>query len=55
MVSAPTDRFNRLAAIVEFSEDAIICKDMDGIITEWNRGAKQLYGYSAEEVIGKSV
>ena len=55
MGSAPTDRLNRLAAIVEFSEDAIIGKDMDGIITEWNRGAKQLYGYSADEVIGKPV
>ena len=55
MGSAPTDRLTRLAAIVEFSEDAIIGKDMDGIITEWNRGAKQLYGYSADEVIGKPV
>ena len=55
MGTAPTDRLNRLAAIVEFSEDAIIGIFMDGIITEWNRGAKQLYGYSADEVIGKPV
>lgn len=45
----------RLAAIVEFSEDAIIGMDVDGTIRSWNRGAEQLYGYSAEEVIGHPV
>jgi PAS domain S-box-containing protein len=53
MSSVPEHRLNRLAAIVEFSEDAIIGKDIDGIITEWNQGARQLYGYAADEVIGK--
>jgi PAS domain S-box-containing protein len=46
---------NRLAAIVETSEDAILTKDLDGIITSWNQGATELFGYSAEEAIGKSV
>jgi PAS domain S-box-containing protein len=55
MASVPANRLNRLAAIVEFSEDAIIGKDLDGIITEWNQGARQLYGYAADEVIGKPV
>ena len=55
MSSVPEHRLNRLAAIVEFSEDAIIGKDIDGIITEWNQGARQLYGYAADEVIGKPV
>ncbi|MGZ4960097.1 MAG: MASE3 domain-containing protein [Methylomonas sp.] len=45
----------QLAAIVEFSNDAIIGKTSDGIITHWNKSAEKLYGYRAEEIIGKSV
>jgi PAS domain S-box-containing protein len=46
---------NRLAAVVESSDDAILSKDLNGIIATFNRGAEQLFGYEAEEVIGQPV
>ncbi len=45
----------RLAAIVRDSQDAIVAKDLEGIVTDWNEGAERLFGYPAEEMIGKSI
>jgi len=45
----------RLAALVESSEDAIIGKTLDGIVTSWNQGAERLYGYTAAEMVGQSL
>jgi PAS domain S-box-containing protein len=44
-----------LAAIIESADDAIVSKTLDGIITSWNKGAQRVFGYTAEEVIGKPV
>jgi len=49
------DSQNRLALIVDSSQDAIIGKNLDGIVTHWNKGAEHIYGYTAQEMIGRPV
>src|SRR5687767_5441505 len=56
MAELPVDMtFRHLAKVVESSDDAIISKNLDGIVISWNRGAERIFGYSEEEVVGRSI
>ena len=55
MLEDNSKRLGQLAAIVESSDDVILSKDLNGIITSWNAAATRLFGYSADEMIGTSI
>lgn len=49
------DLSENIVSIIEFSDDAIVSKDLNGIVLTWNRGAERLFGYTVEDMVGKSI
>ena len=54
-ISQNTELEGRFKAIIASSDDAIVSKDLNGIVKSWNQSAERMFGYTAEEMIGKSI